>query len=160
MVNKPKNTIFDDSNFVVSFLMACLQLQKTMKKRIWFIINPISGVPRKDDIPGMIREYLNHDLFDFEIKYTQHKGHALDLAKEAVDSRIDIVCAVGGDGFPNGGAGGAGANSSISGTSTAYAGGGGGGTYAPGPGAIGAGGVGGGGNGGGNSLPVAGTTNR
>ena len=78
--------------------MACLQLQKTMKKRIWFIINPISGVRRKDDIPGMIREYLNHDLFDFKIKYTQHKGHAVDLAKEAVESKIDVVCAVGGDG--------------------------------------------------------------
>jgi len=69
-----------------------------MKKRIWFIINPISGARRKDDIPQMIREYLNHDLFDFEIKLTEHKGHALDLAKEAVENNIDVVCAVGGDG--------------------------------------------------------------
>jgi len=69
-----------------------------MKKRIWFIINPISGVRRKDDIPQLINEFLNHDLFDFVIKYTKHKGHAVDLAKEAVENKIDIVCAVGGDG--------------------------------------------------------------
>lgn len=69
-----------------------------MKKRIWFIINPISGVRRKDDVPGLIREYLNSDLFDFEIKYTQYKGHAVNLATEAVENKINIVCAVGGDG--------------------------------------------------------------
>ena len=69
-----------------------------MKKRIWFIINPIAGVRRKDDIPALIRENLNHTIFDFEINYTTHKGHAQELAKEAIDKNIDIVCAVGGDG--------------------------------------------------------------
>jgi YegS/Rv2252/BmrU family lipid kinase len=83
---------------MVGYLLTIQQTTKTMKKRIWFIINPISGVRRKDDIPQMIREYLNHDLFDYEIKLTEHKGHALDLAKEAVENNIDVVCAVGGDG--------------------------------------------------------------
>ncbi len=69
-----------------------------MKKRIWFIINPISGVRRKDDIPALISRYLNHEHFSFEIQYTQHKGHAVELAKNAVQLGIDIVCAVGGDG--------------------------------------------------------------
>lgn len=69
-----------------------------MKKRIWFIINPISGVRRKDDIPALVRQYLNHEQFNFEIQYTKHKGHAVELAKEAVKQGIDIVCAVGGDG--------------------------------------------------------------
>ena len=69
-----------------------------MKKRIWFIINPVAGVRRKDDIPALIRENLNHIIFDFEINYTTHKGHAQELAKEAIDKNIDIVCAVGGDG--------------------------------------------------------------
>ncbi|MFM8962400.1 MAG: diacylglycerol/lipid kinase family protein [Sphingomonadales bacterium] len=69
-----------------------------MKKRIWFIINPISGVRRKDDIPALIRRYLNHDLFSFEIQYTQYKGHAIEIAQEAVQLGVDIVCAVGGDG--------------------------------------------------------------
>ena len=69
-----------------------------MKKRIWFIINPISGVRRKDDIPALVRQYLNHEHFTFEIQYTKHKGHAIELAKEAVKLGVDIVCAVGGDG--------------------------------------------------------------
>ena len=41
-----------------------------MKKTIWFIVNPISGVRRKDDIPGLIHAHLNHLLFDYEIRYT------------------------------------------------------------------------------------------
>jgi len=74
------------------------RLQALMKKRIWFIINPISGVRRKDDIPALIRRYLNHDLFSFEIQYTQYKGHAIEIAQEAVQLGVEIVCAVGGDG--------------------------------------------------------------
>ena len=69
-----------------------------MKKRIWFIINPVAGVRRKDDIPALIRENLDHHLFDFEIQYTNYKGHAQELAKEAISINVDIVCAVGGDG--------------------------------------------------------------
>ena len=69
-----------------------------MKKRIWFIINPISGVRRKDDIPALIRRYLNHELYHFEIQYTKYKGHAIEITQRAVQEGIDIVCAVGGDG--------------------------------------------------------------
>jgi diacylglycerol kinase (ATP) len=69
-----------------------------MKKQIWFIINPISGVRRKDDIPLLIKNHLDLDQFDYSIVYTKHKGHAFDLAKEASEKSIDVVCAVGGDG--------------------------------------------------------------
>ncbi|MDP4637768.1 MAG: hypothetical protein NWR96_04540 [Crocinitomicaceae bacterium] len=69
-----------------------------MKKTIWFIVNPISGVRRKDDIPGLIHAHLDHAVFDYEIRYTAHKGHAIDIAHEAVQQSIDVVCAVGGDG--------------------------------------------------------------
>ena len=74
------------------------QKQNKVKKRIWFIINPVAGVRRKDDIPALVREYLDQNLFDFEIQYTNYKGHAQELAKEAISKKIDIVCAVGGDG--------------------------------------------------------------
>lgn len=69
-----------------------------MKRKIWFIINPISGVRRKDDIPQLIRDHLDLNQFDYEIQYTKHKGHAYELAKIAASNQIDIVCAVGGDG--------------------------------------------------------------
>ena len=54
-----------------------------MKKSIWFVINPISGVRRKDDLPELIHEPLDHTQFDYLIKSTSHKGHAIDIAKNA-----------------------------------------------------------------------------
>lgn len=48
-----------------------------------------------------IKKYLDHSLFDHEIKFTTHKGHAADLAKEAVSKNYNIVVAVGGDGTIN-----------------------------------------------------------
>lgn len=69
-----------------------------MKERIRFIINPISGVGKKNTIPPMIESHLNLERFDYDIVFTQYKNHASELAKEASEEGIDIVCAVGGDG--------------------------------------------------------------
>ncbi len=72
------------------------QKQNKVKKRIWFIINPVAGVRRKDDIPALVREYLDQNLFDFEIQYTNYKGHAQELAKEAISKKlISFVLLVG-----------------------------------------------------------------
>jgi diacylglycerol kinase (ATP) len=69
-----------------------------MKKKIWFIINPISGVRRKDNLPEMIANNLDLNQFDFSIYSTKYKGHAFEIASDAVMNSIDVVCAVGGDG--------------------------------------------------------------
>lgn len=69
-----------------------------MKERIWFIVNPISGGRKKAELPSLIAAHLDHDRFDFEIIQTEYKGHAIELAKKAVELGIEIVCAVGGDG--------------------------------------------------------------
>lgn len=69
-----------------------------MKKRIRFIINPISGGVKKAKVPQMIQEHLNHELFDYDIAITQYKQHAKSIAIESALEGIDIVCAVGGDG--------------------------------------------------------------
>lgn len=69
-----------------------------MKKRIRFIINPISGGVKKAKVPQMIEEYLDHSLFDYDIAITQYKQHAKSIALESIREGIDIVCAVGGDG--------------------------------------------------------------
>lgn len=69
-----------------------------MKKRIRFIINPISGGVKKAKVPQMIEQHLNHDLFDYDIAITQYKRHAKHIAAESAKEGIDIVCAVGGDG--------------------------------------------------------------
>lgn len=72
-----------------------------MKKTIRFIINPISGIGEKNILPGMIAKYLDHEKFDQQIVYTEKRGHARDLAIEAVEKNVDVVCAVGGDGSVN-----------------------------------------------------------
>lgn len=72
-----------------------------LKKRILFIINPISGGKSKSHIPGIIRKELDHGLFDMEWAYTQYVGHARELAQSAVQEGVDVVVSVGGDGTNN-----------------------------------------------------------
>jgi diacylglycerol kinase (ATP) len=73
-----------------------------IKQRIRFIINPNSGVKRKQTIPSLIKKHLDHSKFDYEIAFTKAAGHATELAQEAVDSnQFDIIAAVGGDGSIN-----------------------------------------------------------
>ncbi|MES2800120.1 MAG: diacylglycerol kinase family protein [Bacteroidota bacterium] len=69
-----------------------------MKQRIFFIINPISGVGRKKSLPRIIENKLDHTQYEYEIAYTEYKKHAGILAKQASEQGFDIVCAVGGDG--------------------------------------------------------------
>lgn len=69
-----------------------------MKQKIRFIINPISGVGKKSDLPDLIEATLDHSQFDYDIVITEYKKHAKKIAYEASLENIDIVCAVGGDG--------------------------------------------------------------
>lgn len=69
-----------------------------MKQKIRFIINPISGVGKKGDLPFLIEQNLDHSKFEYDIKYTEYRKHAKEIARAASEEKIDIVCAVGGDG--------------------------------------------------------------
>lgn len=72
-----------------------------MKKKIVFIVNPISGAQQKSVILSQIERAIDTSKFDFEIVKTAYAGHATQIAKEAVSDGVDIVCAVGGDGTVN-----------------------------------------------------------
>ena len=72
-----------------------------MKKKIAFIMNPISGTTSKDRIPHLIETTLDQDLYEYNILMTERAGHASELAVSARDEGIDIVVAVGGDGTVN-----------------------------------------------------------
>lgn len=72
-----------------------------MKKKILFIINPISGDIKKAKLPELIERYIDKEQFDYSIAYTQQVGHATHLAKEALAAEMDILVAVGGDGSIN-----------------------------------------------------------
>lgn len=72
-----------------------------MKKKICFIVNPVSGVGRQKIIEKLIEKHLDRTLFDYEIAYTKASKHAIELAQQAVANNCNIVVAVGGDGSVN-----------------------------------------------------------
>ena len=71
------------------------------KKRISFIINPISGTHSKQDIPDIIKSTLDTRRFSYELRMTEYAGHAAEIAYECAEKGRDIVVAVGGDGTVN-----------------------------------------------------------
>lgn len=72
-----------------------------MKKKILFIINPISGVGRHKTVEKLINEKLSRNIFDYELAYTKAAKHAIELSKRAAEESFDIVVAAGGDGSVN-----------------------------------------------------------
>lgn len=72
-----------------------------MKKKILFIINPKSGTGRYKRVPDVVAAYLDHEKFQAEIRYTQYRGHATELAEDAVRNGYYMVVVSGGDGTIN-----------------------------------------------------------
>lgn len=72
-----------------------------MKKRILFIVNPVSGVYKKDDVEREIRSHINMEIFEIEFIQTEYAKHAIVLARNAVQQGFDAVIAIGGDGSVN-----------------------------------------------------------
>ena len=71
------------------------------KKKIIFIINPISGTQNKDAILKMIDDLLDKEKYDYEIVKTAYAGHGIELATNAAKQNVDIAVAIGGDGTVN-----------------------------------------------------------
>lgn len=70
-------------------------------KKVLFIVNPISGTADKTHIVDLIPKYMDNRFYDVEVRYTDHRGHAAELAREAANNGLDVVVAVGGDGTVN-----------------------------------------------------------
>lgn len=69
-------------------------------KKILFIINPISGVGKKNTIPPLIGDYLPTNRFSWDIRYTEKRNHGAEIAF-AEKGNYDAIVAVGGDGSVN-----------------------------------------------------------
>lgn len=70
-------------------------------KNIAFIINPISGTQNKRKLPKLIDQLLSKDQWLANIVFTEHAGHATELAAQFARMGFDAVVAVGGDGTVN-----------------------------------------------------------
>ncbi|MCW5908518.1 MAG: diacylglycerol kinase family lipid kinase [Chitinophagales bacterium] len=71
------------------------------KKKIMFIINPISGVYKKKNIPEKVARYIDYVQYDYTIRFTEYAGHATLIAQQAVEEGYHVCVAVGGDGSIN-----------------------------------------------------------
>lgn len=71
------------------------------KKKILFIVNPISGTRGKKSVVRDIEECLDTSLFDYTVEYTRYAGHACEVSAAAQSAGTDAVVAVGGDGTVN-----------------------------------------------------------
>lgn len=70
------------------------------KRKVLFIINPVSGVGKKDKLPSLFNNKLSR-LFNVDIAYTQAPLHAIELSRQAAANGYYAVFAVGGDGSVN-----------------------------------------------------------
>ena len=71
------------------------------KKRIIFVVNPISGTHGKEFILKLIGQELDASKYDYSIRKTEYTGHASEIAAQAAAEGTDIVVAIGGDGTIN-----------------------------------------------------------
>lgn len=72
-----------------------------MKKRIKFIVNPISGHHNKNKFPNLVDLYIDKTKYDYSIAFTEHVNHASELTLEAIKEGYEYIGAVGGDGTIN-----------------------------------------------------------
>ena len=73
----------------------------TEKKKIVFVVNPISGTQGKKAILKCVEERIDRSIYEYQIVETQYAGHATQIAAEAAKEGVHIVVAIGGDGTIN-----------------------------------------------------------
>ncbi len=74
------------------------------RKKLMAIINPFSGNSKKEKVPQLIDEIIDHSRFDVETALVTRDLRVCDLAARAVQEGYYGVIAVGGDGTVNGAA--------------------------------------------------------
>lgn len=65
-----------------------------------FIVNPISGIKAKNEIVSLIEENFKESS-NYDVAYSEYKGHATEIARDAVQDGAKAVIAIGGDGSIN-----------------------------------------------------------
>ena len=71
------------------------------KKSLHFIINPISGIGKQNNIEEKIAQEIDATIFDSYVHFTKNKEHATSISKDLVEKNASVIVAVGGDGTVN-----------------------------------------------------------
>ncbi len=69
--------------------------------RTCFILNPKAGPSQRHDVPALIAQHFGTLEPAYEVRLTEHAGHAVALARDAAADGFAVVAAVGGDGTVN-----------------------------------------------------------
>ncbi len=70
-------------------------------KKVFFIINKYSGTGFRPEVEGRIIDRCSQLGYECTIEFTQSRGHATALARQAVNENFKIAFAMGGDGTMN-----------------------------------------------------------
>jgi len=106
VVSRTFQTLFDvtQRNGEAQNALADMRQREAMKATVRIIANPASGSLRHDTHLRTLRKMQRElDIAGIaaELKITQYRGHATELAHEAVKLGMDMVVAAGGDGTIN-----------------------------------------------------------
>ncbi|HOW26488.1 MAG TPA: diacylglycerol kinase family protein [Bacteroidales bacterium] len=71
------------------------------EKKIHFIINPVSGAGKHDDLADAVRRYMDPSRYACLVKMTDSPRHAIELARQSAESGADAIVTAGGDGSIN-----------------------------------------------------------
>ena len=64
------------------------------KKKIIFIVNPISGNHNKNNFPVLVDNYIDKNKFDYKIVFTERVNHATELTMKAIEDGFKYIAAV------------------------------------------------------------------
>jgi YegS/Rv2252/BmrU family lipid kinase len=70
-------------------------------KNVLFIVNKFSGKGYQPQVEGRMLNACEKFDIECSIEFTNHRGHATELAREGVDKKFNRIIAVGGDGTVN-----------------------------------------------------------
>ncbi len=70
-------------------------------KDISIIVNPTAGKGKAALEAKRVEELLRADGVEYDLVFTTHMGHAIELARQAAEAGCSVVAAMGGDGTAN-----------------------------------------------------------
>ncbi len=72
-----------------------------VKKKIKFIINPLSGGKNKQGVPQIIERVIDKTLFEIEYTVSESEAETIAIAADSKNKPLDAIIAIGGDGTIN-----------------------------------------------------------